>query len=65
MRKFAELDVEQRKRLPGLLAERADIIFAGSVILERIMKRFQAGHVIVSDKGVRWGLIWRHLLQTQ
>lgn len=65
MRKFAELDLQQRKRLPGLLPARADVIFAGSVILERIMNRFKIEHVIVSDQGVRWGLIWRALDRMQ
>jgi exopolyphosphatase/pppGpp-phosphohydrolase len=55
------LNLEERKKLPGLLEARADVIFAGSVILERVMKRFEVGHVIVSDQGVRWGLIWREL----
>jgi exopolyphosphatase/guanosine-5'-triphosphate,3'-diphosphate pyrophosphatase len=61
VRKFGELNLEERKKLPGLLEARADVIFAGSVILERVMRRFEVGHVIVSDQGVRWGLIWREL----
>ena len=44
-----------------MLEARADVIFAGALILERVMKRFNVSHVIVSDQGVRWGLVWREL----
>jgi exopolyphosphatase / guanosine-5'-triphosphate,3'-diphosphate pyrophosphatase len=53
--------LEERKRLPGIEPGRADVIFAGAAILERIMGHFGATEVIVSDQGVRWGLIWREL----
>jgi hypothetical protein len=33
------------------------------MILERVMNRFEVGHVVVSDQGVRWGLVWRELEQ--
>ena len=60
-KRFGELPLAERKKIPGLVEARADVIFAGSVILERVMKRFDVGHVIVSDQGVRWGLVWREL----
>jgi exopolyphosphatase/pppGpp-phosphohydrolase len=53
----------ERKKLPGLEAGRADVIFAGTAILERIMGHFHLNEVIVSDQGVRWGLLWRTLDQ--
>ncbi len=55
------LPLAERLKLPGLPAGRADVIFAGATILERIMTRFGAGEVIVSDQGVRWGLMWREI----
>jgi exopolyphosphatase / guanosine-5'-triphosphate,3'-diphosphate pyrophosphatase len=58
---FARRTIEERKMITGLLPERADVIFAGSTILLRIMDRFGLGETIVSDQGVRWGLIWREL----
>jgi exopolyphosphatase / guanosine-5'-triphosphate,3'-diphosphate pyrophosphatase len=51
----------ERKKLPGIEPGRADVIFAGAAILERIMGHFGLPEVIVSDQGVRWGLIWREL----
>lgn len=49
--------VAERRRLVGLEPERADVIFAGACLLERIMIRFRVGRVIVSDQGVRYGLL--------
>jgi exopolyphosphatase/guanosine-5'-triphosphate,3'-diphosphate pyrophosphatase len=46
-----------KQRTPGLPAKRADVIFAGAVILQRVMERARADECIVSDRGIRWGLI--------
>jgi exopolyphosphatase / guanosine-5'-triphosphate,3'-diphosphate pyrophosphatase len=59
--RFGTLPLEQRKQLPGMVEGRADVIFAGTMILARIMEKFAVGSVIVSDQGVRWGLVWREL----
>ncbi len=56
--------LEERKKIPCLEPGRADVIFAGTAILERIMAHFQIDEVIVSDQGVRWGLVWRELDQS-
>jgi exopolyphosphatase / guanosine-5'-triphosphate,3'-diphosphate pyrophosphatase len=58
---LGSVPLEERKKLPGLEPGRADVIFAGAAILERIMGHFGLTEVIVSDQGVRWGLIWREL----
>ncbi len=57
--KFGALPLAERKKLPGLQAGRADVIFAGAAVLERIMNHFHLNEVVVSDQGVRWGLFWR------
>jgi exopolyphosphatase/guanosine-5'-triphosphate,3'-diphosphate pyrophosphatase len=59
--KLGALPLEERKKLPGLEPGRADVIFAGAAILERIMCHFNMNEMVVSDQGVRWGLIWRTL----
>jgi exopolyphosphatase / guanosine-5'-triphosphate,3'-diphosphate pyrophosphatase len=46
-----------KRRTPGLDPGRADVIFAGAVILQRVMDRAGADECIVSDRGIRWGLI--------
>jgi exopolyphosphatase / guanosine-5'-triphosphate,3'-diphosphate pyrophosphatase len=58
---FRSRRLAERKLLPGLLAARADVIFAGATILERVMTRFGVDEVTVSDQGVRWGLAWREI----
>jgi exopolyphosphatase / guanosine-5'-triphosphate,3'-diphosphate pyrophosphatase len=50
-----------KKRMPGLDPKRADVIFAGAVILARVMARAGAAECIVSDRGIRWGLIYEML----
>ena len=59
--KLGVMPLAERKQLPGLEPGRADVIFAGAAILERIMCHFNMNEVIVSDQGVRWGLLWRTL----
>ena len=59
--RFGALPLEERKRLPGLVEGRADVIFAGTMILSRVMESAGADRVVVSDQGVRWGLIWREI----
>ncbi|HXW85251.1 MAG TPA: hypothetical protein VEJ86_12645, partial [Candidatus Binataceae bacterium] len=58
---FGSRTLLQRKELPGLLEGRADVIFAGASILDRIMEQFAATSLTVSDQGVRWGLAWREI----
>jgi exopolyphosphatase/guanosine-5'-triphosphate,3'-diphosphate pyrophosphatase len=55
------MSLERRKQLPGMEPGRADVLFAGAVILERVMNYFGCGEVVVSDQGVRWGLMWREV----
>jgi exopolyphosphatase / guanosine-5'-triphosphate,3'-diphosphate pyrophosphatase len=64
IRKFGAVPLAERKRLPGLEAGRADVIFAGAAILERIMCHFHMTEIVVNDQGVRWGLLWRTLDQS-
>jgi exopolyphosphatase/guanosine-5'-triphosphate,3'-diphosphate pyrophosphatase len=46
-----------KRRTPGLDPKRADVIWAGAIILQRVMARAGADACIVSDRGIRWGLI--------
>ncbi len=62
--RFGAAPLEERRKLPGLDPGRADVIFAGAAILERVMAHFGLTEVIVSDQGVRWGLVWRALEAT-
>jgi len=48
----------ERERIVGLDPRRADVIFAGAVILERIAAAAGVAEVLVSDRGIRWGLLY-------
>jgi exopolyphosphatase/guanosine-5'-triphosphate,3'-diphosphate pyrophosphatase len=48
----------EREKMPGLDPRRADVILAGACVLREIAQRSGAQHVIVSDRGIRWGLLY-------
>lgn len=48
----------QRERIVGLDPRRADVLLAGAVILARITAAARAPAVRVSDRGIRWGLLY-------
>ncbi len=54
---LGRLRVEERKQLAGLDPRRADVIFAGAMILLRTAERAGLTEVVVSDRGVRWGVL--------
>jgi len=54
---FARLSVAERRKIPGLEARRADVIGTGTLIVLEVMDWLQISSLIVSDRGVRWGLM--------
>ncbi len=55
---FKSKTIEERKKIPGLEPGRADVILAGSLLLEKIAEHFGFQEITVSDRGVRWGLVY-------
>ena len=55
-RTLAGLTLEQRRALRGLEPKRADVIVVGALIVERVMHFAAREELVVSDRGVRWGL---------
>ena len=53
--------LEERRRIPGLEPERADIILAGALILKEAMETLGFRQAVVSDRGLRFGLILREI----
>lgn len=45
-----------RRQTPGLSPERADVIVAGAMLCAEVLRRQRASELVVSDRGVRWGL---------
>jgi exopolyphosphatase/guanosine-5'-triphosphate,3'-diphosphate pyrophosphatase len=54
---LAAMTVEERRRVPGLNAERADIIVAGLGVAAEVLELFDAPKVTVSAFGLREGLL--------
>lgn len=52
-----KLPVKERARVPGLSADRADIIVAGLVIVDAVLKRLGVDRARVHDGGIRDGLL--------
>ena len=55
-RRLRELTLSERKQLTGLEEKRADVIPVGAAILETIVIWANAEEIVVSDRGVRWGV---------
>ena len=49
--------VAERRRLAGLESRGAHVIFGGASLVERLMNRYEADRITVSDQGVRYGLL--------
>lgn len=50
---------EEIRELSPVLEGRSDVILAGTLILREIMEHFHFGEIIVSERGVRYGLVIR------
>lgn len=60
---LAARSARERARLPGLAAERADLIVAGAAILAWAVARLQPQRIVVSGSGLREGLFYRRFLR--
>jgi exopolyphosphatase/guanosine-5'-triphosphate,3'-diphosphate pyrophosphatase len=52
------LGVADRKAMPGIEPQRADVIAAGAAIFAQILQRIDAPVLITCDRGIRWGLAY-------
>jgi exopolyphosphatase/guanosine-5'-triphosphate,3'-diphosphate pyrophosphatase len=58
---LAAATVAERRVLPGMEPQRADVIAGGVAIYARIVARVQAPVMIACDRGIRWGIAYeRH-----
>lgn len=58
--KLARLNLTERRRKLAFDPTRADIIVPGGIILSEILRRLQIKKVIISDHGLRWGVIYSY-----
>ena len=65
IRLFRESSLEERRNIPGLAPDRADIILPGALTLLTVMQKLEVDEIAISENGVREGLFmeyfWEHL----
>ena len=61
--RLARLTLAERRKLPGLEPKRADVIVGGAALVEELLRTWKgqspSSGMVVSDRGVRWGLARR------
>lgn len=65
LRALGMLNNEERKKILGLASKRADIIYAGITIMERILKDLGKEKIIVSDYDNLEGCLYKEILLKQ
>jgi exopolyphosphatase/guanosine-5'-triphosphate,3'-diphosphate pyrophosphatase len=54
--RLASLDLATRQHVRGMEPKRADVIIAGACLALCLLEHWSARKVVISDRGVRWGL---------
>jgi exopolyphosphatase/guanosine-5'-triphosphate,3'-diphosphate pyrophosphatase len=60
-RRLCAMGIDQRRRVPGINPERADIIIGGAAILQTTMEAVGASTIYISDRGLREGIVFDRL----
>lgn len=60
-RQLSTASTEQRKAIPGLQPQRADIIVAGVTIIKNVLDKLELNELIVSETDLLWGLIFEEI----
>ena len=53
--------LDERRAMPGLQRGREDVVLAGAVLLHEAMKLLGFDEAIISDRGVRWGMLYEKM----
>jgi exopolyphosphatase/guanosine-5'-triphosphate,3'-diphosphate pyrophosphatase len=61
---LGSMNLEARKRVPGMEPKRADVIVAGGILSLALLDHWSGAAVRISDRGVRWGLAEELLVQS-
>jgi len=59
------LPLEERRKVPGMDANRAEIILGGAAILLTLMEAFGIERMTLSERGLRDGILLDHLLREE
>ena len=63
--KIRGMDMEERKKIPGLSRDRADIIVAGTAAVNTLARYLKVPYIRVSSSGLRDGLFFNEFLKPQ
>ncbi len=55
--RLQQLPLALRRSVPGLQPKRADVVVAGAMVMRAAVDRLKAPSCMVSDRGLRWGLL--------
>lgn len=61
IRQLCSLPLSQRRQVPGLQPDRADIIIGGAAILDTFMDELNVRAITVSDRSLRDGLVLEYM----
>ena len=56
-RMLSRMKMKEREQVPGIEKGREDIIIAGAVVVDEVMEWFGFGEIVISDSGLREGLV--------
>jgi exopolyphosphatase / guanosine-5'-triphosphate,3'-diphosphate pyrophosphatase len=51
-----EMPSEKRRAVPGIGSDRADVVLAGVVVFQELLRAAKADHIVVSGTGIREGI---------
>jgi exopolyphosphatase/guanosine-5'-triphosphate,3'-diphosphate pyrophosphatase len=57
IKQFADLNLEERRGIPGLGWRRAEIILPGALIIANLLQKFKREEYFTSERGLRYGLL--------
>jgi exopolyphosphatase/guanosine-5'-triphosphate,3'-diphosphate pyrophosphatase len=63
--KLCAAPLDERRKIPGINPERADIIIGGAAILQTLMEELNLPEIRVSDRGLREGLPLDYLTRSE
>jgi exopolyphosphatase/guanosine-5'-triphosphate,3'-diphosphate pyrophosphatase len=53
---LGEMEADKRRAVPGIGSDRADVVLAGVVVFQEILRSAKADHIVVSGTGIREGI---------
>ncbi|OPZ63181.1 MAG: Guanosine-5'-triphosphate,3'-diphosphate pyrophosphatase [Firmicutes bacterium ADurb.Bin506] len=62
---FSSMPLAERKKITGLQPKRAEVIIGGACIIKCIMRRLNLSELVMSDRGLRHGLMYKILVGGQ